>query len=577
MSYSSYNPDSVKPYYKIRVRRSLQEIQNDFTTGKDTATLENLVTAWAGIQALPSDDPNSFFVLGGFHGEPFRGAGWSKKDYWGGWCNHGNVLFPLWHRIYLFKLEEALRSIPGCENVAQPFWDEASTLGPTTIPTVLTDPTFTYKSTGKTIPNPLASFKFPVSITDFINGDYPNYTKPAGYQTSRYPLSGLVGTSQDLDATQKHNAQFPDPQKNIQILNQNVSNWLDDAIIISGQHIPTGSRVKFQQCLNAPNYTLFSNTSSANYYNSFIVNGDGKVPVVALETPHNDIHLAVGGFEAPGFDMDPIDGANGDMGENDTAGLDPIFHFHHCFVDRTFWQWQNLPDHKVEIISGYPGTNSVDGLGATPGIDPNSWLDLDTPLYPFKKADGTYYTGRDAISAEALGFTYSPGSLQPATTFVTPFETRLAAISSNAVNLPPNQLHTVSVRGINRSNIAGSFVISLFANIEGKNVRIASQGVFSRWSVQGCMNCLNHVEASAYFSVPKVILGAKGEKKGQEPLVNVFLRKTSLQTNTKLTSKSKFPSLGENLKQIEGGPRAFSCRVIDPTPTSVPSSSTPSL
>jgi hypothetical protein len=29
-----------------------------------------------------------------------------------------------------------------------------------------------------------------------------------------------------------------------------------------------------------------------------------------------------------------------DRGENDTAGLDPIFFFHHCFVDRVFWLWQ---------------------------------------------------------------------------------------------------------------------------------------------------------------------------------------------------------------------------------------------
>ena len=73
--------------------------------------------AWKGIKELSPDDPNSFFMLGGYHGEPFRGAGWGSSAYWGGYCNHGNVLFPTWHRVYLLRLEEALRSIPDCADV----------------------------------------------------------------------------------------------------------------------------------------------------------------------------------------------------------------------------------------------------------------------------------------------------------------------------------------------------------------------------------------------------------------------------------------------------------------------------
>ncbi|MGB8768634.1 MAG: hypothetical protein WCC92_03400 [Candidatus Korobacteraceae bacterium] len=52
--------------------------------------------AWKGIKELPPEDPHSFFVLGGYHGEPFRGGGWGNSQYWGGYCNHGNVLFPTW-------------------------------------------------------------------------------------------------------------------------------------------------------------------------------------------------------------------------------------------------------------------------------------------------------------------------------------------------------------------------------------------------------------------------------------------------------------------------------------------------
>ena len=87
---------------------------------------------------------------------------------------------------------------------------------------------------------------------------------------------------------------------------------------------------------------------------------------------------------------------NGDMGENDTAALDPIFYFHHCFVDRVFWLWQKRhgATNNLEIVNQYPATNSVDNQGPTPGVTPNSWLTLDLPLDPFRKDDGAPYTSR---------------------------------------------------------------------------------------------------------------------------------------------------------------------------------------
>ena len=64
-------------------------------------------------------------MIGGYHGEPFRGAGTTDgQTWWGGYCEHGTVLFPTWHRAYLHRLEKALQSIEGCEGVMQPFWDE---------------------------------------------------------------------------------------------------------------------------------------------------------------------------------------------------------------------------------------------------------------------------------------------------------------------------------------------------------------------------------------------------------------------------------------------------------------------
>lgn len=109
---------------KLRIRHNIVALQEAYESG-NKEPLETLMRAWKGIKELPASDPNSLFTIGGFHGEPFRGAGWGNASYWGGYCNHGNVLFPTWHRLYLLRLENALRSIPGCEEVALPFWDEA--------------------------------------------------------------------------------------------------------------------------------------------------------------------------------------------------------------------------------------------------------------------------------------------------------------------------------------------------------------------------------------------------------------------------------------------------------------------
>ena len=217
---------------------------------------------------------------------------------------------------------------------------------------------------GETIPNPLRSFVFNRNIKDHISSDDPDYSKPAGYETVRYPLSGLVG---DERSREDHGAQrpVPDYEQNVKLLDENVVAWLTTQIVVDGKVILTNVNKKYRDCLNAPNYTVFSNTTSAAEWNDNLASG--IEPVVPLESPHNSIHLAVGGCDIPNYDRSPIDGANGDMGENDTAGLDPIFFFHHCFVDRVFWIWQKRHSctDRLEIIPEYPRHQ----LGRQPGPD----------------------------------------------------------------------------------------------------------------------------------------------------------------------------------------------------------------
>lgn len=476
---------------QLKMRQSLRELQNQYESG-NRAPLENLMRAWKGIKELPADNPHSFFRLGGYHGEPFRGAGWGNSIYWGGYCNHGNVLFPVWHRVYLLKLEEALQSIEGCESVMLPYWDETSEESRQNgIPRALTDEYF--QLDGETIPNPLRSFILPKKITDNINGDNPNYSKPERYETVRYPLSGLVGTEEEQQRTNEHNAQFSNPAENVVYLNRNIIQWLNSHITVDGKIIPTNVVQKYIDCLHAPNYTVFSNTTSAQEWNNNLENGLNIV--VPLESPHNSIHLAVGGFDVPNEgDYSPIPGANGDMGENDTAALDPIFYFHHCNVDRVFWLWQlqHGAENHLEIIPEYPGTNTVDSQGPTPGMVPNTWLTLESPLNPFKRQlpDGPEvpYTAHDCINIEQqLGYTYSTGSLAG------PAQPRALQEGESA--------KMVRISKINRAPIRGSFIISAYVNLEGKRHCVGREAILSRWSVQYCANCQTHLEVKAFFGL----------------------------------------------------------------------------
>ena len=185
----------------LRVRDSLQHVQYLYDSREDRSKLENLVRAFRGIQALPPNNPNSYFVIAGYHGLNFRGPGDTDPKWWGGYCWHGSVLFPTWHRAYILRLEDALRSIPGCEDVTLPFWDELFSLGvmpKSPIPSVLTSPTF--ELDGRT-DNPLYSYKLQTTLNDQVKNDSEDvgdlkpladnrYTKREGYETVRYPLSG---------------------------------------------------------------------------------------------------------------------------------------------------------------------------------------------------------------------------------------------------------------------------------------------------------------------------------------------------------------------------------------------------
>lgn len=63
----------------------------------------------AQMMEMNQEDPVSYFQIAGIHGLPYvrwKGEGeGSGKDERKGYCNHGSVLFPTWHRPYISLFE----------------------------------------------------------------------------------------------------------------------------------------------------------------------------------------------------------------------------------------------------------------------------------------------------------------------------------------------------------------------------------------------------------------------------------------------------------------------------------------
>src|SRR6266508_5992595 len=78
----------------------------------DQGEIEALGRAFQGIMDRAPDDPTGYFSLAGLHWFPIPSE-----------CLHHEDRFGPWHRVYVTKFEDALRSVPGAESVTLPYWD----------------------------------------------------------------------------------------------------------------------------------------------------------------------------------------------------------------------------------------------------------------------------------------------------------------------------------------------------------------------------------------------------------------------------------------------------------------------
>ncbi|KAG5637088.1 hypothetical protein H0H81_005821, partial [Sphagnurus paluster] len=91
------------------------------------------VQALIKMQAGATTDYSSHYSIGGIHGFPFRAWGGSDPEgpvsgapsdtNWDGYCTHGSVLFPTWHRPYVALFEQTLCS--HAQEIAKGYPDQA--------------------------------------------------------------------------------------------------------------------------------------------------------------------------------------------------------------------------------------------------------------------------------------------------------------------------------------------------------------------------------------------------------------------------------------------------------------------
>ncbi|KIJ93713.1 hypothetical protein K443DRAFT_111646 [Laccaria amethystina LaAM-08-1] len=301
----------------------------------------------------------SFFQVGGIHGLPYipwDGVTGIPNPQWGGYCTHGSVLFPTWHRPYVSAFEQILWT--RAQEVAatytkdqaawkaaafklrQPYWDWAvNSIPPDEVIALKTVDITGPDGHKKSVPNPLYHYTFhPID---------PSFPPPySGWQTTfRQPTN----TSPPTDNIARLKAILANAQSNIR----------------------------------SNTYNLLTRVSTWPAFSNHTV-GDGGSSSNSLEAIHDGIHVYVGG--------------NGQMGDPAVAGFDPIFFLHHTNVDRLLSLWSAL--HPGVWVTPGPSQSG------TLTIPANTTVDTNTHLTPFYHTQTAFWASAGVTDTTKLAYRY---------------------------------------------------------------------------------------------------------------------------------------------------------------------------
>lgn len=332
---------------------------------KDHYQFPLYVQALAAMQADAENDVISHYQMAGIHGLPYvewDGSGGSKPvpgSGWSGYCTHGSVLFPTWHRPYVLLYEQVLQSHAvqiankyttsdkaqyqnAATNLRVPYWDWAANAVPPDEVIKKTSLSVTGPN-GKPLtlnPNPLYGYNFKGGADKFPS-PYSVWKKTLRHATN--DTASAVNNVQELISTLQ--AEQEDITTSTYNMLTRITTW-----------------------------PAFSNHTP----------GDGGSASNSLEAIHDGIHVDVGG---DGFMSDPA-----------VAGHDPIFFLHHCNVDRMLALWQAI-NPGVNVTPG----SSEDGNWT---IKANTQVDVTTALTPFWNGPQSYWNSTGTTKFQDMGYIY---------------------------------------------------------------------------------------------------------------------------------------------------------------------------
>ncbi|KAG0692058.1 common central domain of tyrosinase-domain-containing protein [Suillus ampliporus] len=368
------------------------------------------ILAFTAVQQRPEahqviEEPAATYMeIAGIHGKPYvEWAGDRNKDVsadysatdkkdtnpvpsrFGGYCNHGAVVFPTWHRPYVMLIEQSIGNVaeqlahdieannPGergmwvkaAKELRFPYWDWAEKdVAENGLPPVLYEDKVEIMAAGgkkQIVDNPLSFFSYVGGIPSDFTDETDDSTSQVSYfskwtRTFRYAASTPDPEGSQIDLLQKtFKAGALDLRRRVAHLfafndDENPALAWDD----------------------------FSNhTAESKREMDFVNKG-------SLEGVHDTVHNLLGG--------------NGQMSYPDYAGFDPIFFLHHSNVDRllALWEWSYTEywmgsgyEHDGEQ---YPWTQAR----GTYAQVYNEQLLPDGPLQPFRTEKGDYWTSSQA-------------------------------------------------------------------------------------------------------------------------------------------------------------------------------------
>ncbi|KAJ1300272.1 hypothetical protein OPQ81_005099 [Rhizoctonia solani] len=385
----------------------------------------------AGIHGMPYQP-----WLGDPKGQPKEG-----DDVFRGYCNHGSVLFPTWHRPSLMLLEQSISEAAykladgfakdhpeeasvwrdAAHKLRFPYWDWTMDPGNgPSFPQIFREPTVNLqmpKGATKSHPNPLYTYDLGSPLPKgFVNRQPENDFVPPGLggklprafygqwkRTYRWPTQDPNNPTEEVAKLESFLNPKQDPNSSV----PRFGSWQDlkrqvSALFLYPEDLDESDGVyawdafSNTSVMSQPTELDWVNPGKSHYWDvAKKLKGKGSI-----EEPHNLLHLLIGGL--------------GHMMDNDYASFDPIFFLHHCNVDRIIALWEQAYPKYFMGNSGYKDKNGNTqqfkqiwgkfGWKDAPKKNPNnprepvfSAVDLkgDTPLTPFRKADGSYWTSDD--------------------------------------------------------------------------------------------------------------------------------------------------------------------------------------